>query len=67
MAGVSVLVPVLCFVDYCTCVVECEIKECDILALFFFLKIALAIQVICVSIQIVELLVLVLWKVPLGF
>ena len=32
---------------------------------FFFLKIALAIRVFCVSIQIVKFFVLVLWKMPL--
>ena len=56
----SVSVPALCCFDCCAFAVQYEIKEGDILALFFFLKIALAIQVICVSIQIVELLVLVL-------
>ena len=32
---------------------------------FFFLKIALAIEVFCISIQIVKLFVLALWRIPL--
>ena len=73
MYGALNSVPLVCFLtisqcfDYCSFVTQLEVGDVVFLALFFFLKIVLAIWDLCHPTEIWIFFALFLWNMPLGF